>query len=135
MNYKKTILAIVVLFILSNLLTTTWYMVTDEANFVPFRRSEINYGGLMLNHLVFVAGFVYLFPGYIRSKNTRPNAFIFGIVIAAIMFIPTGMVVRSIWEVDFNSIFLMNAIAHMLIGGILGVILSLIYNYKNHENN
>ncbi len=133
MNFKKSILAIILLFIASNVLTTSWYMLTDTANFVSFRRSEINYGGLMLNHLVFVMGFVYLFPTYLRAKNTKLNAFWFGLVLAAIMFIPTGLVVRSIWQVDFNFIFLMNTIAHLVIGGVLGLLASLVYNYKRRD--
>lgn len=135
MNYKKSILGVILLFITSNLLTTTWYMLTDDANFVSFRKTEINYGGLMLNHFIFVMGFVYLFPNYIRSKNSKLNAFLFGSILAAIMFIPTGLVVRSIWKVDFNQIFLMNTVAHLAIGGVLGIVLSLIYNYKRNETN
>lgn len=135
MNYKKSILAVILLFITSNLLTTAWYMLTDDANFVSFRRAEINYGGLMLNHFIFVMGFVYLFPNYIKSKKSKLNAFWFGSILAAIMFIPTGLVVRSIWKVDFNQIFLMNTAAHLVIGGVLGIVLSLIYNYKRNETN
>lgn len=132
MNLRKSFLAVVVLFIISNLLTTIWYMVTDDANFVSFRREEINYVGLVLNHLIFVAGFVYLFPNYITDRNSKLNAFWYGSVLAAIMFVPTGMVVRSIWQVDFNLIFLMNSIAHLVIGGVMGIVLSLIYNYKKN---
>lgn len=135
MNFRKSILSVIVLFIASNVLTTVWYMVTDDANFVPFRRSEVNYLGLTLNHLLFVMGFVYLFPYYIKEQNTKGKAFLFGMVLAAIMFIPTGMVVRSIWQVDFNTIFLMNAIAHAVIGGILGILISLIYNYSGGKTN
>ncbi len=132
MNYKKSILAIIILFIVSNVLTTIWYMVTDDANFVPFRRTEINYGGLMLNHLIFAAGFVYLFANQIQNNNTKLAAFKYGVVLSTIMFIPTGLVIRSIWKVDFNTIFLMNAMAHMIIGGVLGIVQSLIYNYKKN---
>ena len=87
-----------------------------------------------MNHLIFAVGFVYLFPSYIKDKNTGINAFWFGLVLAAIMFIPTGLVVRSIWKVDFNQIFLMNTLAHLVIGGAMGLVLSLIYNYKKNEN-
>ncbi|WP_350292570.1 hypothetical protein [uncultured Croceitalea sp.] len=133
MKTKKSVLAIVILFVLSNLLTTFWYMVTDEANYVPFRRSEANYLGLIINHLVFVLGFVYLFPSYIKEKNTKPNAFLYGVIVSSIMFIPTGLVVRSIWQVDFDLIFLLNTIAHLVIGGILGLVLYIIYTHKRKE--
>lgn len=133
MNIKKSILAVLLLFIASNVLTTLWYMLSDDANFVSFRRSEMNYAGLMLNHLIFVMGFVYLFPTYIKAHNTRLYAFWFGMVLAGIMFIPTGLVVRSIWEVEFNLIFLLNSMAHLFIGGVLGLISSLLYNYKRDE--
>ena len=134
MNVKKSVLSVLLLFICSNVLTTLWYMLTDDSNFVSFRRSEINYGGLMLNHLLFVIGFVYLFPFFIRDQNTKLKAFVFGLIIAAIMFLPTGLVVRSIWKVDFNLIFVLNTIVHAVIGGILGIVISIIYNYKKHQN-
>ncbi len=130
MNIKKFTLAVIALFIVSNVLTTVWYMITDDANFVPFRREEVNYLGLLLNHLLFVIGFLYLFPFLISERNTKGNAFIFGLVLASIMFIPTGMVVRSIWQVEFNAIFLLNALVHALIGGVIGLTARFIYNYR-----
>ncbi len=130
MSTKKSILSILLLFILSNVLTTLWYQLTDEANFVSFRKDEINYAGLMLNHIIFVSGFMYLFPYFIKGQNTKPKAFLYGVILSSIMFIPTGLVVRSVWQVDFNAIFVFNTIAHLVIGGILGIVLSLIYNYK-----
>ncbi len=130
MNSKKTILSIIILFVTSNILTTIWYMITDEANMVNFRRDEPNYAGLTLNHLIFVCGFVYLFPHFIKEQNTKAKSIIYGAVLAVIMFLPTGIVVRSIWTVDFNWIFVLNTIAHVIIGGVLGLILSMIYNYK-----
>ena len=130
MSAKKSMLSIVILFVVSNILTTVWYMLTDEANIVSFRREEPNYGGLAINHLVFICGFVYLFPHFIKEQNTRIKSFIYGVVLALIMFLPTGIVVRSIWQVDFNTIFIFNALAHGVIGGILGLISGVIYNYK-----
>ena len=82
---------------------------------------------------MFVLGFVYLFPHLIQAKNSKLNAVLFGVILAGIMFIPTGLVVRSIWEVEFNAIFIKNALAHLAIGGIMGVVFSVIYNYKNNE--
>ena len=110
-----------------------WYMFTDDANFVSFRRSEINYLGLILNHVIFVSGLVYLFPFYIKEQNTRLKSFVFGVVMAIIMFLPTGLVVRSIWQVDFNTIFALNTMAHAIIGGLLGLCLHFIYNYKRQS--
>ena len=130
MSFKKFIVLSLLLFIISNILTTVWYMSTDVANFVPFRREEVNYGGLMLNHLLFVIGFAYLFPFYAGVYNSKARAFLFGVILAGIMFIPTGLVVRSIWTVDFNLIFLINSLAHLAIGGLLGWISHIVYNYK-----
>jgi len=131
MNLKKTILAVAILFIISNVLTTGWYMAMDSANTVPFSRHEPNYIGLVLNHLVFVGCFIYLFPSFIQPKNTINQAIIFGATMAIIMFIPTGMVVRSIWQVDFDLIFMLNTCAHLVIGAILGIVLRTIYNHKH----
>lgn len=130
MHVKKTVLSIVLLVVVSTVLTTLWYLVTDDANMVSFRRDQINYNGLMLNHLIFVLGIVYLFPMLLEKHNTVLKSFWFGMVLAAIMFIPTGCVVRSIWQVDFNTIFILNSIAHLAIGGVLGLIFRIIHNYK-----
>lgn len=108
-------------------------MISDEANMVSFRREEMNYMGLVLNHFIYAIGFVYLFPYYFKEYRTLLRAFVFGLVLSAIMFIPTGIVTRSIWTVDFNAIFIYNCIAHSIIGGIMGLVIALIYNYKNEE--
>ncbi len=133
MNTKKTALALLVTFLISNVLTTVWYMLTDEANFVPNRRAEINYGALMLNHLLFAAGLVYLFPFYYERFKQLKMGFMYGAIVAGIMFIPTGLVVRSIWTVEINTIFFLNTLAHLAIGGIMGLATALIYNYKNSK--
>ena len=109
-------------------------MLSDNANMVSFRREEMNYLGLMLNHFIYAIGFVYLFPYYYEQHKTYVSAFIFGGILSAIMFIPTGIVVRSIWLVDFKAIFILNSIAHIIIGGIMGLLLAFIFNFKNKKD-
>jgi len=133
MSTKKLFLSTIVAFILSNLLTTIWYMATDEANMVSYRRAEMNYAGLMANHLLYAALMVYLFPYYYRTNPTLICGFVFGCLGAAMMFLPQAIVVRSIWEVDFNTVFVMNTLAHLVIGGIMGTAIALIFNYKNKQ--
>ncbi|MDN5203717.1 hypothetical protein QQ008_20170 [Fulvivirgaceae bacterium BMA10] len=130
MNTKKTIIAVVVAFLLSNVLTTIWYTITDTSNYVPFRREEINYGLLVLNHLIYAGLLVYLFPVYYEKYLKRSYAFVFGCVTAAIMFIPQALVVRAIWTVDVNLMFFLNTVAHLLIGGIIGWVISFIYGKR-----
>ena len=130
MNFKKSILAIVAAFLVSNILTTIWYMVSDDANFVSFRKEEINYLGLIINHIIYASIFVYLFPSFYEKSPKQSRAFLYGVLMAALMFVPSGIVVRSIWTVDFNSIFVFNSIAHLVIGGLMGIVVSIIYNYK-----
>lgn len=131
MTTKKTLLSILIAFILSNVLTTIWYMLTDEANMIPYRRSEMNYGALVLNHLIYAALFVYLFPSFFEKKPQSARGILYGAVVSLIMFLPQAMVVRAIWEVDFNGIFVLNTLTHTAIGGIMGLSISIIYNYKN----
>ncbi|MEM7372143.1 MAG: hypothetical protein AAF587_26230 [Bacteroidota bacterium] len=131
MNLKKTTLSILIAFILSNVLTTVWYMLTDEANFVPYRREATNYAALMLNHLIYVALLVYFFTDYYAKQPRLSRGFLYGAMMAAMMYIPQAIVIRSIWEVDFNAIFLWNTVAHVVIGGIIGIAVALIYQYKN----
>lgn len=131
MTLKKTILAIIVAFILSNVLTTLWYMLTDEANFVPYRREVTNYGALMLNHLIYVTLMLYFFVDFYARQPKLSRGVLYGCMMAAMMYIPQAIVIRSIWAVDFNAIFVWNTIAHVVIGGIMGVAIALIYQYKN----
>lgn len=131
MNTKKNILALFLAFVVSNLFTTIWYMLTDEANYVPYRREEMNYGALMLNHLIYAGLMLSLFPYYYKTNPKLSRGFVFGSLIAALMFLPQAIVVRAIWEVDFNTIFVLNTMAHIVIGGIMGILLAFIYNYKN----
>ena len=46
---------------------------------------------------------------------------------AAVMFVPQALVVRSIWMVEIDAIFFVNTVAHLLIGGVMGVVTALIY--------
>ena len=108
-------------------------MMSDDANFVDFRRSEVNYIGLVLNRLIYAGVFVYLFETFYEKNPKLSRAFLYGILMGVVMFIPSGIVVRSIWMGDFNSNFILNAIAHVIIGGIMGVALSLIYNFKKDK--
>ena len=48
MNLKKASLAFVAGVVLSNVLTTIYYIITDEPNFVPIRREETVFIGLIL---------------------------------------------------------------------------------------
>ena len=131
LKYGRTLIAIIAAFVLSNLLTTLWYMLSDEANNVAFRREEMNYLGLVLNHLIFAILFVVLFQPFYEKSNKIGHGIKVGILLGALMFVPTGIVVRSIWKVEFNTIFILNSLAHMIIAGIIGATVCLIYNYKN----
>ncbi len=130
MNTKKTILAILSAFLLSNFLTTVWYMFTDDANFVSFRREEMNFLGLVVNHLIYAILFVWVFVPFFEKSVSLSRGFLYGILMSAVMFVPSGIVMRSIWTVDFNGIFLLNSVAHMVIGGLMGIALAFIYTYK-----
>lgn len=118
-------------FLVSNILTTLWYMMSDTANFVSFRREEINYVGLVLNHLIYACVFVQLFSSYYEKRRNLKSGFYYGLLMGTVMFIPSAIVVRSIWTVDFNTIFILNSFAHIAIGGIMGLVVSIIYNYKS----
>ena len=128
MNFKKASLALVTGFILSNLLTTVYYILTDEPNFVPIRREETIFIGLILTHLVFVGIMVAMFPRWVRNEGSLAmQGAVFGLLMSAMMFIPQAILVRSIWTVDFNLIFVINSIAHLVIGAIVGASIALIY--------
>lgn len=131
MSSKKSILAVVVAFVLSNVLTTVYYMITDEPNMVPYRRDEMNYGALMLNHLIYAGIFVYLFPSFYQKAPKLSRGFLFGVLMAAMMFVPQALVVRAIWTVDINTIFFINSVAHLLIGGIIGIVTAFIHGNSN----
>ncbi len=125
MNSKKAALALVAGFILSNVLTTVYYIVTDEPNFVPIRRAETVYAGMMLTHLIFVGIMVVMFPRWSRSgQSLLSQGALFGALMAGMMFLPQAILVRSIWTVDFNLIFVVNSIAHVVIGAVIGIVIA-----------
>lgn len=127
MNTKKTVIAVLVAFVLSNVLTTVYYMLTDEANRIPYRRDEMNYMALMANHLLYAGLMVHFFPSYYSLNPAKGRAFVFGTLMAAMMFIPQALVVRAIWTVEINGIFFLNTFAHLVIGGLMGVAIAFIY--------
>ncbi|GEM_PF-2319852 len=133
MKTGKFLVSVFGAFLVSNLLTTLWYMAMDDANYVPYRREEINYAALLVNHLIYALLVVYLFPYYYEKHRTRLGAFGYGVIAAALMFIPQALVVRAIWKVDINTIFLLNSIAHLAIGGVMGVVVALIYDFKKSK--
>ena len=134
MNGKKAILALVAGFILSNVLTTVYYIITDEPNFVPIRREETIYIGLILTHLIFVGIMVIMFPRWARTDGSLiMQGGIFGLLMSAMMFVPQAVLVRSIWTVDFNLIFIVNTIAHLVIGAIVGAAIAWIYGRPTGE--
>lgn len=123
MPTKTFLLATLVAFLVSNVLTTLWYMLMDAPNVVPFRRENMNYGLLTLNHFIYAALMVHFYPHYKTKHSTMGGAFRFGVLIAALMYIPQALVIRSIWTVDVNTIFVLNTLAHLTIGGAMGVVL------------
>ncbi|TRX60774.1 hypothetical protein FNH22_06955 [Fulvivirga sp. M361] len=123
MKTKYFIISTATAFLISNVLTTLWYMMMDGPNYVPFRREEINYGMLMLNHLLYAGLMVYFYPFFYAKKPSLFEAFTFGALISALMFIPQALVIRSIWTVDINMIFVLNTIAHLIIGGLMAIMI------------
>ena len=134
MNGKKAILALVAGFVLSNVLTTIYYIITDEPNFVPIRREETVFIGLFLTHLIFVGIMVIMFPRWARPDGSLiRQGGIFGVLMSAMMFVPQAILVRSIWTVDFNLIFVVNSIAHLVIGAIVGAVIAWVYGRPTGE--
>ena len=125
MTGKKTALALIAGFIASNVLTTIYYLITDEPNFVPIRRDQTIYAGMMLTHLIFVGIMVVMFPRWVHTTGSLlSQGALFGALMAGMMFIPQAILVRSIWTVDFNVIFIINSIAHVVIGAVIGMIIA-----------
>lgn len=134
MTSKQRILATIVAFLISSVLTTLYYMLTDEANKIPYRRPEMNYAALQLNHLIYAGLLVLLFPHYYRIDPRALRGFLFGMLIAALMFLPQAIVIRAIWTIEFNTIFALNTLAHLLIGGLMGLATSFFYTPVQSEN-
>ena len=120
MNTRRLALATFICFLLSNVLTTLWYLFTDDANMVSYRREMPNYAGLVINHLIYAILFITLLKRSCQNKLDSRKGFLYGSLLGALMFLPQAIVVRSIWQVDFDVIFLFNSLAHIAIGGVMG---------------
>jgi hypothetical protein len=128
---KKIILAIVAAFVLSNVLTTVYYVITAAPNHMGnFQRPEYNYAGLMVNHLIYAMILVMTFRRWYRTGDgpVVRQAALYGLIMAAMMYLPQAFVVRSIWFVEFNAIFLANIVAHLSIGVIIGAVVGYVMN-------
>ena len=124
---KKNLLAGLAAFVLSNALTTAWYMAMSDQNAVEFRREEFNYAALMVNHLLFAGLFVYFFPFYYKPAPKIGRAMLYGVLMAALMYLPQALVIRAIWEVEIDLMFAANSSAHLAIGGVMGLAVGLIW--------
>ncbi len=124
MTTKGFIGSTVLAFLLSNILTTLWYMATSDMNSVAYQRPEPNYLALMVNHLIYAGLMVYLFPFFYSLNPNRSRAFLYGVLVAALMYLPQAIVIRAIWEVAFDLGFVLNSLAHLLIGGLMGLAIS-----------
>jgi hypothetical protein len=121
---KSKIYAIIAGVLLSNVLTTVYYLMTSSPNHMgTFQRPEYNYLGLMANHIVYVSILVLTFTRWYRTSDDAvlKQGVVYGVLMAAIMYLPQAFVVRSIWFVEFNRIFVLNIVAHLVIGAIIGL--------------
>jgi hypothetical protein len=124
---KSKIYAIIAAVLLSNLLTTVYYIITSSPNHMgAFQRPEYNYLGLMVNHIIYVSIAVSTFTRWYRAGDGGivKQGIIYGVLMAAIMYLPQAFVVRSIWYVEFNLIFVFNIVAHLCIGAIIGFVIA-----------
>ena len=131
MSTKKFFISLIAGFVTSMILTSIYYYIMDEPNMVDMRRSEMIYPGLMATHLLFVGLMILIYQRWRRVEESAVRqGSIFGVLMAAMMFIPQAVLVRSIWTVDFNGIFIVNIIAHLLIGAVIGIVIALIIERK-----
>ncbi len=127
---KKFIGSFIVCFLLNNILTIAWYTFTAEANTVPFKREQPDYLLLQLNHIVFAFILAYVYPMGYKGGNLVTEGFRFGVLMGILMFLPTGLVVRGIWQVPANLMFVYNTIFHAIASGICGIGIAFIYGKK-----
>jgi hypothetical protein len=124
---KSKVYAIIAGVLLSNVLTTVYYIITSRPNHMgPFQRPEYNYLGLMASHIIYVCILVLTFTKWYRTSDNAiiKQGVIYGILMAAMMYLPQAFVVRSIWFVEFNLIFVFNILAHLTIGAIIGLVVA-----------
>ncbi|WP_372371194.1 hypothetical protein [Candidatus Uabimicrobium sp. HlEnr_7] len=127
---KKFLAAFITCFLISNVLTIVWYTATADANSVPFKREQPDYLLLQLNHIVFAFILAYIYPIGYKGGSLLKEGFCFGVLMGILMFLPTGLVVRGIWEVPANLMFVFNTIFHALAGGVCGVGIAFTYGKK-----
>ncbi len=124
MTRTSIALSAVLAFIASNVLSTAYYMATATENTVAFARDVPRYELLTANHLVFAVALAWLYPRFIDHGSRATAGLRFGAMMGLVMFVPTGLVVRGIWTVDFDAIFLANCAFHIGCGAVLGWIVA-----------
>src|SRR5689334_17806848 len=102
----KSTLAVTVISAVSN---SVYYAATAAMNHLAFTRPMPLLGLMLANHVVYALLMTYLYPRFARTGSNGEAAW-FGTVMGALMFIPTGLVVRSAWEVPADLVFLSNTV-------------------------
>ncbi|MEM7029054.1 MAG: hypothetical protein AAF629_05635 [Chloroflexota bacterium] len=131
MTIKKFTIAVVVAFIISNILNTIYYAVTAAGHVWEMTKAEPNYPLLMLNHLVFVLLLAYVYPIGYKGGSPIAEGARFGALMGLIMFVPTGLVVRAAWEVPITPYFLADIVFHTLATAIMGISIAFVYGRED----
>ena len=120
---KTLSISVAVTTILSAILNTAYYTATHEMNVLSFTRTEPLFGLIMANHIVYAILLNIVWKRFKRS-GTGQEGLTFGAIMGAVMFLPTGLVIRGAWDVPADVSFLCNSLFAIVSSAILGFAIS-----------
>lgn len=113
----------VILALISMITNSVYYFTTAELNYLPFTRPMPLMALMMANHFIY-AGLMSIGYQRFRKTGTSIEGLVYGLLMGAVAFLPSSLVVRSAWEVPVNAIFLGNILCALFTGAMMGFVLS-----------
>jgi hypothetical protein len=109
--------------VVSMITNSVYYFVTAEMNHLAITRPMPLMGMMIANHVVFALLMSYIYPRYKRSESLSEGA-TYGVLMGAVSFIPSGLVVRSAWDVPAGLPFVANIICALVTGALMGLVIA-----------
>ena len=124
----KFLISTVVTFFASTILNSVYYALTASFNHLEgITRAKPLFPLLLINHVIFALIVCFLYPRTRFALSLPLRGVVFGVLSAALMFLPVAFVIRGTWYVPADWTFLVNSLFHLASGAVMGWLIALIY--------
>lgn len=129
---KYTLSATISAMIISMIGNTIYFTATHEYHAFEMTKSEPIMGMMILNHVVYAAMMTYLISRFVgKDDDVIKTGMWLGACLGVVMFVPSGLIVRSAWEVPITYFFALDIIFEILLSGLMGITVGWLYKKFN----